>query len=276
MKKVFLGILLSLFWVFCTTQQYVIAQSKLPESGIRNNTLNLDKLAAKKNKPISDSCKNKMDSKLLDLLYADEIKPRLNSYITKSNLIKMKSFITAKDTVSKGLKASSDDLVYVYVNLNQGKNTKFIDQFANTIINCDESNNIASIWIEKGKLEKLASREEVKSIQIVTPPIVYSGSVTTEGDSLLQADVFRNSAGVDGTGIKIGVISNGVDHIADSIASGDLPAYLADPTANVVLSNNIGGDEGTAMLEIVHDIASGANLYFHDSGSDTLGFNSGY
>ena len=52
-----------------------------------------------------------------------------------------------------------------------------------------------------------------------------------------------------------------------SKASGDLPADVT------VLSNTIGGDEGTAMLEIVHDMVPDAKLYFHDHGSNTVAFN---
>ena len=45
-----------------------------------------------------------------------------------------------------------------------------------------------------------------------------------------------------------------MDHIADSVASGDLPNDVT------VLSNTQGGDEGTAMLEIVYDMVPGAKF----------------
>ena len=62
---------------------------------------------------------------------------------------------------------------------------------------------------------------------------------------------------MDGSGITIGVISDGVTNSHLSVASGDLPS-------NFGFNTNLPhfGDEGTAMLEIVHDLAPGANLLF--------------
>ncbi|MDE0191733.1 MAG: fibronectin type III domain-containing protein [Gammaproteobacteria bacterium] len=81
---------------------------------------------------------------------------------------------------------------------------------------------------------------------------------TSEGDAAHAAAAARERFGVDGTGIGIGVLSNGVETLADRQATGDLPPHVT------VLSGQAGdhGDEGTAMLEIVHDLAPGAHLYF--------------
>ena len=81
---------------------------------------------------------------------------------------------------------------------------------------------------------------------------------TTEGDIAHGAAAARERFGVDGTGIGIGVLSDGVETLADRQATGDLPPHVT------VLAGQAGdgGDEGTAMLEIVHDLAPGAHLYF--------------
>ena len=60
-----------------------------------------------------------------------------------------------------------------------------------------------------------------------------------------------------GVGVKVGVISDGVDSMSDSQFLDDLPAKVEiDPE----LPGE--GDEGTALLEIVHDLAPGASLAF--------------
>ncbi|MGA9768071.1 MAG: S8 family serine peptidase, partial [Blastocatellia bacterium] len=82
------------------------------------------------------------------------------------------------------------------------------------------------------------------------------GSVASEGDSTHRASTARGTFNVNGTGIKIGVISDGVTNLAASQALGDLGTVT-------VLPGQVGsGDEGTAMLEIIHDVAPGAQLFF--------------
>ena len=80
---------------------------------------------------------------------------------------------------------------------------------------------------------------------------------TSAGDVAHRASSARRTHGVTGSGIGIGVISNGVRTLADRQESGDLPARV-----NVLPGQEGSGDEGTAMLEIVHDLAPGAELYF--------------
>jgi hypothetical protein len=82
------------------------------------------------------------------------------------------------------------------------------------------------------------------------------GSQSSQGDVAHRAYAARGAFGVNGTGVKIGVLSDGVTNLAASQALGDLGAVT-------VLPGQTGsGDEGTAMLEIIHDLAPGAQLYF--------------
>jgi len=83
-------------------------------------------------------------------------------------------------------------------------------------------------------------------------PVDTSG-VVSEGADLVQAQ------GITGAGVKVGVLSDGVNSLATLQSAGELPANVT------VLPGQAGpadGDEGTAMLEIVHDLAPGADLYF--------------
>lgn len=83
-----------------------------------------------------------------------------------------------------------------------------------------------------------------------------AGAVVTQGDRTHRADEARANFGVTGAGVKIGVLSDGVDSAAASTASGELSPVT-------ILPGQAGsGDEGTAMLEIIHDLAPGAQLFF--------------
>jgi len=84
-----------------------------------------------------------------------------------------------------------------------------------------------------------------------------AGTVTSEGDITHRAAVARAVTGADGAGLKIGVLSDGVNSLSTAQSSGDLPASVT-----VLPGQKGSGDEGTAMLEIVHDLAPGAQLYF--------------
>jgi len=79
-----------------------------------------------------------------------------------------------------------------------------------------------------------------------------------EGDLAQRAVLARTTFGVDGTGIKIGVISDSVDGLAAEQQAGRLgPVTVLSGQSGVP-----GTGEGTAMLEIVHRLAPGAQLYF--------------
>ena len=162
---------------------------------------------------------------------------------------------------------SGQQLVFVYVSLLQGEDTSVIDPYLWNITSRDEENSVVAAWVDVSRLEEMASLEQVRNIRTVVQPVVNTGSATTAGDAIHRTDVVRSSYSQNGNGIKIGVISNGVDAISKAQASGDLPSDVT------VLSNGVGGNEGIAMMEIIYDMSPGAKLYFHDHGSSVYEFN---
>jgi hypothetical protein len=120
-------------------------------------------------------------------------------------------------------------------------------------------------WVPYQQVETAAALPWVVA---VTPPAYGehnthpNNPINSEGVALHSADTAQ-AQGVTGTGVTVGVISNGVANLAASQARNELPAV------NVI--NAGAGDEGTAMLEIVHDMAPGAALAFHGTGGGTAG-----
>jgi subtilisin-like proprotein convertase family protein len=83
-----------------------------------------------------------------------------------------------------------------------------------------------------------------------------SGPVNSAGDRAHNADTARQQVGVTGVGVKICALSDGIDSLATSQAAGELPEV------DVLATQAGSGDEGTAMLEILHDVAPNAKLGF--------------
>ena len=112
-------------------------------------------------------------------------------------------------------------------------------------------------WVPYDRVEAAGDLPWVTSVAAAEMGHGDAGSVTSEGVRLHRANVAQ-AAQIDGSGVTIGVISPGANHIKDSIASGDLPKNV------ILLGGDPGdGDEGTAMMEVVHDMAPGAKLVFH-------------
>ena len=94
-----------------------------------------------------------------------------------------------------------------------------------------------------------------------TSPFTNAGGLTSQGYISHRANQVVN-LGVNGSGVTVGVLSDSAlpARVAALIASGDLPADTTVLPGQQGPAN--GSNEGTAMMEIVHDLAPGAALNF--------------
>ncbi len=135
----------------------------------------------------------------------------------------------------------------------------------------------------KGKIfgylpvDKIRELKNVSSLSFADSyykPETNTGSVTSQGDAALKADVARATYSVTGSGVKVGVLSDSYNNLggaAAGVASGDLPADV-----QVLQELPSGGsDEGRAMAEIVYDVAPGAALAFNTAFLGEAGFAQG-
>ncbi|GAA1975975.1 S8 family serine peptidase [Amycolatopsis minnesotensis] len=104
---------------------------------------------------------------------------------------------------------------------------------------------------------KESKEDKAARIGAAVKNAVGAATITSEGDRAHNADTARQQFGVTGVGTKVCALSDGVDSIAASKAKGELPADVDVPAGQ-----EGDGDEGTAMLEILHDVAPGAKLGF--------------
>ncbi len=87
----------------------------------------------------------------------------------------------------------------------------------------------------------------------------FVGSLTTQGDIAHAANAARATYGINGSGVRVGVLSDSAESLNFLIGTGDLPPGALN-VADII--GGPGSSEGTAMMEIVYDLAPGTQLFF--------------
>jgi Subtilase family len=170
------------------------------------------------------------------------------------------------------------------------------------------SNDVGG-WLPVDQLDAATTLSELHAIRAAMPR-TRSGAVTSQGDYAQNSNVVRSQNALTGAGITVGVLSDSYDcyavyasngvpaggnagyanngftaDAAMDISTGDLPSNV-----NVLAEANPGnggcmnygapiqlpfGDEGRAIMQIIHDVAPGAGLAFYTAENSEADFASG-
>ena len=170
------------------------------------------------------------------------------------------------------------------------------------------SNDVGG-WLPVDQLDAATMLGELHAIRAAMPR-TRAGAVTSQGDFAQNSDLVRSANALTGAGITVGVLSDSYDcyavyasngvaaggnagyanngftaDAATDISTGDLPSNV-----NVLAEANPGGggcmnygapiqlplgDEGRAMMQIVHDVAPGAGLAFYTAENSEADFAAG-
>jgi len=147
-------------------------------------------------------------------------------------------------------------------------NTNVLVSLGATGIHVTPLMGVVQAWVPAAKLAAVAVLPWVHRIAVPQyalangisplPSQPRTGSVDTQGDQIMGAAAFRQATGDTGQGITVGVINAGDTGLTQSQGTGDLPPNVwVDPTYP-----GISDGEGTAMMEIVYDLAPGVALAF--------------
>ncbi len=156
--------------------------------------------------------------------------------------------------------------------------------------------NDVSGWLPVAQIDAATQLAEVHAIRAAMPR-TRAGAVTSQGDYVLHSDLVRTGNALDGTGVTVGVLSDSFDCYSVYAASGvpaagqqgyaqnTFTATAAQDKTSGDLASSVNvladanclnynppppkpqpqlplGDEGRAMLQVIHDIAPGASLAF--------------
>jgi subtilisin family serine protease len=168
----------------------------------------------------------------------------------------------------------------------QGRNIKIKDQNNVTVYLMSEpgtSVDEMSLQALGGKIVKRADHvskitapinmltaiaDNVRGILFIKlPDRLIPADVQSEGVNLTSAFSYHSS-GYTGSGVNVAVIDVGFDNLSSAISNGDLPNSVIkiDCTKESCVSASFSSSSetekhGTAVAEIVYDMAPGANLY---------------
>jgi Subtilase family len=170
------------------------------------------------------------------------------------------------------------------------------------------SNDVGG-WLPVSQLDAASAASEVHAIRAAMSR-TRTGAVTSQGDFAQHSNLVRTANALDGTGVTVGVLSDSFDcyavyaankvsasgnagyanngftaDYATDVTTGDLPSgvnVLEEAEAGNGGCMNYGaptqlpfGDEGRAMLQIVHDVAPGASLAFYTAENSEADFANG-
>ena len=172
-------------------------------------------------------------------------------------------------TLSNALRKVRDDgMVQCYVECNGDPDSVVpaIEKAGGVVELVSHEMNLVQCQLPYDRLDGLAANAIVEHIRLPSYAISRIGSVNSQGDGVHRCDIVRSTKGFTGVGVKVGVISDGIDGIATSQASLDIPATYQAQSARADLDLNAGA-EGLTMMEIVHDLAPGAALAFANPGT---------
>ena len=235
-------------------------------------------LAASAQEPLGhkgdrSAAEQKMDSALIDLTRAAGSGQLQNAARRQALPAYVQDFadqnVAPDQTIFVVIKGKVSDALTAFIRARGGSEISAFPQYDTVTarVPVSELNTIAN----RADVRTVGPREQATTNRQELPPeklrqrlnslpksgvMANAGSATWEGVAAHKANA-AHGAGRTGAGTKVCVLSDGVDSLAARQASGDLPA-----TVTVLPGQAGSGNEGTAMLEIVHDMAPGASLYF--------------
>ncbi|MGD0651032.1 MAG: Ig-like domain-containing protein [Verrucomicrobiia bacterium] len=208
---------------------------------------------------ISDSARTQIQALLREKATRIPAQLKMDSQLVYAAKQHRKETIAAGVTMLQtGVKFEPDGRILVDIDANVTTNLLAqIEQVGAKIINSFPQFHAIRAVLPVDQIEGLAGSADVRFIKPAVRSFTNTGNIDSQGDVTHRADQARGAFGVTGAGVNVGVLSDSVTYLANSQATGELGPVTVLPG-----QAGSGAGEGTAMLEIIHDLAPGAGLYF--------------
>lgn len=188
------------------------------------------------------------------------------------------TFINTGEYISDDIFQIVGSSVIISMKTQDGQYTETVellttDQYGLTNLVGNEANKlITGLCPIENLLQLNEIPERLVSASPIYAPLNNIGFISSQGDSAMRSFRARGVFDLDGSGVKVGVLSDSYntkldDPATDDVERKDLPGELNPdyPEPVDVLFDypfGIASDEGRAMLQIIHDISPGASLAF--------------
>ena len=189
----------------------------------------------------------------------------------------MSAFIAAnKDYAGATTQVDGTNYITIDVTAKDGDGAKLLQELQGVGLQLGASyGNIASGLIAADKIGALVDLAQHGDLGHAreSAMMTNAGRVTTQADHAEHANDARADYGVDGSGVKVGVISNSFnyggydkngnpDTAQSNIANGDLPQDTSILVTHKTVQDTAGDDEGRGMAQLIHDLAPGSAIEF--------------
>ena len=182
--------------------------------------------------------------------------------------IRNKTYTLATAQPNRNIVRTVGDTVLVKVVPNAADGKKLVSQLKSlgaTML--DGLGVIMTAAVPVSALAKVNGLSALLYADTSVAPHTKAGKTDDLGVQSMNADAAQKQYAVDGTGVRVGILSDSYaatttpTTAAQDVANGDLPSggvtVVKDDTAAGV------ADEGRAMAQIIHDVAPGAALSFY-------------
>ena len=144
---------------------------------------------------------------------------------------------------------------------------------------------LVSARVPVGALDRLAADPALRYARpVLATTNALPANAVTQGDVSLRANIARANTGVDGSGVRVGLLSDSfgcnpapflpgarTTTLQEDINTGELPTDV------MILKDGAcpATDEGRGMGQLVHDVAPGSSMAFHTAFESELDFAEG-